>query len=117
MSSYLKIKVAPRIDLSMMVEPNCEQLSAANRPCLKYRLMQRSPDANKPTSVLVVTFEGVLGSFLPSALSPHLKQHLAVSKKKKRDAMILRPGVARALTDLLGNFKVVVITANQSELH
>ena len=56
----------------------------------------------------MITFEGVLGTFLP---------HVPCSSKIKTDTLILRPGVKEALTDLLRNFKVVVITGDQGSIH
>ena len=57
----------------------------------------------KTLDLVVITFEGVLGSFLPLAPS---------SSEVKSDTLILRPGVAAALKELLLNFKVIIITGD-----
>ena len=57
----------------------------------------------KTLDLVVITFEGVLGSFLPLVPS---------SSEIKCDTLIMRPGFAVALKELLLNYKVVVITGD-----
>ena len=55
----------------------------------------------------MITFEGVLGAFMPPLPADY----------QVMDPLLLRPGIAQALTDLLANFKVVIITGDQSSQH
>ena len=61
----------------------------------------------KNLDIIVITFEGVLGAFMPPLPADY----------QVMDPLLLRPGIAQALTDLLNNFKVVIITGDQSSLH
>ena len=58
--------------------------------------------------VLIVSFEGVLGAFKTPI--PELDQ-------ESTDTLILRPGLAQALNDLLPYFKIVILTNDRSSLH
>ena len=58
--------------------------------------------------VLIVSFEGVLGAFKTPI--PELDQ-------ESTDTLILRPGLAQALNDLLPYFKIVILTIDRSSLH
>ena len=101
--------------MASLTGPNCKQLKQANKACLTERLRLKETEksgeeekshqqrAYKTLDIVVITFEGVLGSYLP--LVPQ-------SSEVKSDTLILRPGVAEAMTELLENFKVVVITGD-----
>ena len=68
----------------------------------------RSSRAYNMLDILLVTFEGVLGAFLP--LKPQ-------KQEEKTDMLVLRPGIVEAMTSLLKSFKVVIVTRDRSTIH
>ena len=109
----LRSLVNPKIDLQSLIKPNCELVKSQNKHCL--RLRQHLRDSKSETArdyanldILLITFEGVLGSFLP--LAPQRQE-------EKTDTLVMRPGVTNALEMLIRNFKVVLITSEQSSVH
>ena len=56
----------------------------------------------KDLDIIIITFEGVLGSFLPTL----------PFEEQQTDSLILRPGISQALEELHTNFKVVILTSD-----
>ena len=88
-------------------------MKGANKACIQIRktLSETNDESFRPFNnldVLLITFEGVLGAFLPILPSKY---------DDKEDTLVLRPKIKEALSQLVINFKVVIITADQSSIH
>lgn len=107
----LKTVINPRISFTSLVKPNCENRMYANKTCIAQRLQiceLGRPVEYANLDVLIIAFEGVLGSFVPSTLQ---------AADCDTDTLLLRPGLSEALSQLLPYFKIVILFADQSSLH
>ena len=105
-SAPLRAVVNPRVNFATMLEPNCERLAGRSSICAKLRREAVADDGRDYESLdtLVITFEGVLGAFLRASPLKSLREGA------ENDTLVLRPGVAYALSILIDNFKVVILT-------
>ena len=62
--------VNPVLDFfASLTRPNCEQMHGPNKTCKKIRIKQQIDEeylVDDSLEVLVVTFEGVIGAFMPT---------------------------------------------------
>jgi len=116
-NTELKTIVNPRVNFSTLVEPNCAMLEGANKTCLRLRqTMEDTMGDNfrmyNRLDIIVISFEGVLGAFSQAVPQKPLQPDQVAT-----DTLLFRPGIATALEELLKNFKVVILTSDQSSLH
>ena len=57
--------------------------------------------------LLIISFEGVLGAFLPIAAQDR-------GEKNSTNKLCIRPGLAAAMTEMSRNFKIAIVSKEES---
>ena len=113
--------ILPKVDLSSVTVPDCALIDTTNRPCQQMRAkVEEEKDWLTPDrlDMIVITFDGVLGTFLShETLQGALSQPLLKPEgAPKTDTLFLRPGLSKALCDLLPHFKIGILVTERSTL-